>query len=513
MFKTPKENGDKFYLKTATTMQTHIQRSISSKDSLNVEDWACPQSGSTGDNWKTYTKTSPEQNNSKKLLQEMRLLLKTLPNLEEVTNDLERFSQDYLSTIKQTYKSLSDSSHANTLIRNLAEISFQLYESDNFLLVLTNEKFINSVLSKLAASGSNERRKTLLRKLYNLYFDNAGYTHLDPVRCRCLNLINFYGQQRPNPKKKEITIHPKVDAFLNHLTEKGFKWHKRARLNTTEFLKWLAATNYVKTDNFLSIDVRQVTHEIANTYKDYLDMKVGLKQIQIETAQLKIQSLRQWFSFLKAYKHILKNSFNLVENFHLERKETSELLPLETVKKFFEVLWDDKDALKWLSLFITIASHGLRSIEALTLTRNNIDFQRNMIQILRKGGDYQWISITGLTALFLELYIKSAPDNKDALVWKSQIGGALHYGSVLYYYKKFISQAGIKNTVGATHFFRHLLISELALQTMDLEAIKQLAGDKDIKHLDPYFHVRKSQLKRNVKEKMITMGVEDYGFI
>lgn len=470
----------------------------------------CPQSSSTGDN--SCMNTHNSEQNTIIMLGEMRTIM-GLPALEivQLTNT-EKIMEDFYTDFENRYIDKSYLIHAKYVINAVKMISKERYKQNDFFELLTDSDFLTIVLKELQKTKSYEKRKTLLKRLCSFYFSKLNLHKLNTERNRCLNLLNYYGKKSNHKITPDAKLHLRVEEFINYLTQTlDQKWQKKARLDITDFLKWLVETNAVVEDNLLEINVRQIKPESLKEYRNFLLLRMELKQITAGTAQLKLRSIRRWFEFLKLRKYISLNPCNQLDNIKVEVKEKGELLPVETVKRFFQVVWEDEDALKWLSLFMLLATDGLRSVEVLNLKRSNFFPTRNQIKITRKGGNKQVIPITGLTSLLIELYLQSCPVDVDTKIWMNSIGTPLNYDSLYNAFDKFKRKAGIE-TIGATHFFRRLLFSELAYQTMDLDRIRKLAGHKSIKHLDAYLHLKKAQLRNNVAKMLPTMGVEFYDY-
>lgn len=469
----------------------------------------CPQSGSTGDN--SGLETHIFEQDTIKMLKEMRSIV-GFPAIEyERETNTQKLKEEFFSYVINHYRDNTYLIHAGYVIKIVERINKKIYGQENFFQQLLNDVFLTEVLKELEKTGSYKKRKTILRKLCKFYYDTLNLHKLNIERNRCMNLLNHYGKKRKGRIKPKAVLHPQVEEFINYLTYTlKQKWQKKARLDISGFLEWLIESNVVEVDSPIEINVRKIKLENLEHYRNHLMLRTELKQITADTAQLQLRSIRRWFEFLRERKYISRNICNRLDNIKVESKEKAELLPVETVKRFFQVLWEDDEALKWLCLFMLLATDGLRSCEALGLKRSDVFTERNEIKITRKGGDKQVLDIPGLSSLFLELYLKSYPDQPDAYIWKNAIGTPLTYNCLLKYFQKFKRKAGIE-TIGATHFFRRLLFSELAYQTMDLDRIKHLAGHKSIKHLDPYLFVRMAQLRNKVAKQMPTMGVEFCG--
>lgn len=470
----------------------------------------CPQLGSTEDNWKKMNKNSDSvQNISKLNLLELKNAI-MIPQTrvqwpvtqEEYQKILDAFLEDY----KEKHCSASFC-HARSLINFM---NSDLQHNGKTLRKITDMEFISRVLEHISATASFARRRTILKAFFELYFIKYGYSKLDPERIRVINLITGYKSIERTTRKKSIEHHKYVEKFLHYLTEKGFKWQRRASIDLTVFMKWLVVTENFSGQDYKEINIRRITSEMLSGFRDYLLMRVELKQLSINTAQKYIQTLRRWFSFLKQRNYISSNPCNCIDNFRVNRRKEFRLLTLVEVERFFDEILKDNEPLKWLSVFMTIAALGIRSVELLRLKRSNIDFEMGTIKILRKGGHEQTLPVPGLVILLLELHLKSTFTEDSELIWRTSLGQPLTYRVLNKKFHKFMNGAGIDEKVGAVHFFRHLLISELCSQSWDLDKIKILAGDSSIRHLDPYIHTRNSDVKHHVKTKLHTIGSDIY---
>ncbi|MBC2724507.1 MAG: hypothetical protein HGJ97_17915 [Desulfosporosinus sp.] len=239
-------------------------------------DSGCPQSGSTGDN--PRLKSHNSEQNTLKMLREMKEAM-GVPALElQTINKGEDFEEEFSSYFKTIYSDKSYLIHSQFVVKVIKKIASEKYGENNYYQLLLDSEFLTEVLKELEKTNSYKKRKTILRKICKFYYDKLNLSRLNIERNKCVNLLNWYGKKSIHHVGVELEIHPKVQEFIDYLTQVGQTWQKRARLNASSFLTWLVETKEVDQDNPIHINVRQIKSETLYKYRNYLLMRVELKQ-------------------------------------------------------------------------------------------------------------------------------------------------------------------------------------------------------------------------------------------
>jgi integrase/recombinase XerD len=483
-------------------------------ESVNNRLEDCPKKGSSMD--KTFKKIPLGNNgNGEDYCGELRDMLLTM-----ATNELSTMSKsEYITKealIRSKLQSLfkdsepSTKSHANTTIEIL--LSFLRRDLNDF----TNLASIKLALAEIEKSNSFKRRRTILKTIYEFYFVAINAHALNPTRNLILDLIKSYGKESHEKKLFHSTrseFHPLVNKFLEYLTEKNFKWQKRARLQLPYLIRWLTESGQIDSPNY-AVDVTEISTDMLVAFKDHLQSRISTRELTTESAQTYIQTIKRWFRFLFINNYIFYDPSVRVTNFHVKKGRKFELVDLEVIATFFDaILSYQEDTLMWYSIFTLLATLGVRASEVLNLKLEDINFKRNTIKFLRKGGQEQILPLPTFTKTILELYIQSRYD-PSLPFWYNKTRTMLSYNSLINQFHKFTKLANITENIVGCHYFRYLLFSELHLSGTKLETIKNLANHKKLQTLAIYLKGRDKTIKNDFQAKYRTVGVDlhDYGY-
>lgn len=448
-------------------------------------------------NFLSLNHTTSENYLSKELV-ELRQLLVAKP---EVSNPGPTLEYQFLTSQMDKYKDKGMISHVRSVIKVMKGIS------EDYITNMEDEEFLLAVLDKLAKSKSFDKRKPVLKSYYNYYFEQTGFNILNPTKVKLVRIIRLYNKKITKGVNRKSDTHPNVLEFVSYIKEKNQKWFRQAQIETTAFLKWVTMNGLVEVSDYKEIDVRQIKIKILEQYRKHLENRIYKNELKKESAQVIIRILRRWFDFLKERGFIFQNPYNQVKNFNVSTvKRDFRLLYLEEVEPFFKAILDHaEDPLSDFCLFSMIAATGLRASEALNLKKLDVNLVEGKMKILRKGNIEQTIPIPGEIWLLMELHISALTSD---ILWQNHDGTELNYESLRKKFHKYMTLAGISEKIGACHFLRHLLFSELCIAGQDLEKIQKLANHSSLNQLNTYLRVRQQQTKNNFMTKYEPVGCD-----
>ena len=461
---------------------------------------SCQNNASYMDNFQKMNNYSDSKHNNIKLdseIQELKnMLLNKKKSVDSISLESEFINKFYLKAGNKISKA--------KFVVNTLNNEARLKNCLSFYQLLLEKDFILSVLNQLYPNKSYNDYKVFLKKLVVSYYDYIGLNSMDPAPSLIINTIKLYGR-KTNHKIHSKQIHPHILEFEQYLLEKGFKIGQNSN-RLMAFLRWLVASNYISYSNPVQIDARDITPQQVSLFYDELVRRINLGLIKRESAQNYIYSLRRWFDFLKLKKYIFMNPTLNLPNFKCARKKDYPLISVSETMLFFDaILLHSKNILRDISLFMTIATVGLRAREALNLNISSVNFNSGSIKFVRKGGSVVTLPLPGITLLFIELYLKSRPTVESNAIWINDYGRRVGYDSLRRHFKKYLNISGISDLPGC-HFFRHLLFSELCMKENDLEMLKDLAGHAKIRELDNYIGITDMRVKESFHKKYKPIG-------
>lgn len=438
------------------------------------------------------------------------LAARTLSNQCQGSEGLKLFTDDFYSYFQKITSDKEYLSHARYVIKTLSSIALNLYETEDFRKLLLNPGYVLEVLETLTLTKSfSSKRKPIFKHVLYYYFGLINLHPLSPEKYTIQNLIDRYGQEPISKKPTVYENHPMIDVLLAYITEKKQKWQKRARIQVRVFFKWLVTKGYY--NSIMEIDVSEITYEILLQYKEHLYNRVKNKNLTVESAQLYLQTLKRFFSILKNRGKITVNPATKLRNFNVKKnkkKKEKVILTLEELKLFFESILSDSNSFFWYMVFGIQATLALRASEVLRIKREDVNLKTGEVFIYRKYHKDQTLPLTGLPWLLLEKYIESNSILPSDQLWKNSRGDILTYSNLLEKFHYFRDKAGITSIKGATHNFRHLLLTELCMQEQDLRKLKVFADVESEKTLNTYIHGRPQEIYQVFQEYYKPTGVD-----
>lgn len=395
------------------------------------------------------------------------------------------------------------------VIETCKKVSKELIANENFLNIICNLDFTTRVLEVLFKRKSFDIGKCILKRIYIFYFDLKKFPLLNPDRQSIMQTITIFGKKTKKIGRRIRTPHPMVTEYLLYLSEKNQRWQKNARVSLVMFLNWLIVNEYFASKNYLQIEVIEITCEMLSDYRDYLEIKIIDRKITRGSAQNYIRYIKNWFKFLKQKGEIAINPTTKLKNFRVKKAAgVTELFSMEELDRFFNVILSSNEPLKWFLIFSILATLGLRANEVLGLNRGDINLRTGELLVHRKYHKEQNLPLPSLTWLLLEKYMESFLGADSDPLWLNQNGVRVRYHTLREHYHQFRKDAGIRNKSRALHNFRHLLLSELCLQSPNLEKLKALADVKFIQTLDNYIHARQANVIHEFNLKFKPVGVD-----
>ncbi len=261
-------------------------------------------------------------------------------------------------------------------------------------------------------------------------------------------------------------------------------------------------------------DLRHYLSYIENTFSVAEPAGIDLRHIEryleelmelgLETSTLarNISSIRSYHAFLISEGWAEANPAELVELPKLTRR-LPEVLTVEEVERIL----DEPDTktpvgLRDRAILECLYATGMRVSELVSLTRQQLVTELQLVRVLGKGSKERLIPIGKPALKAISEYLKSARSlftsiNKetDDKLFLNQRGGPLSRMGVYNIVRKSAKEAGIKKKV-YPHIFRHSFATHLLEGGADLRDVQEMLGHVSIITTEIYTHVDRTFLQR-----------------
>lgn len=219
-----------------------------------------------------------------------------------------------------------------------------------------------------------------------------------------------------------------------------------------------------------------LTKESVRSY--LLTQKVGTNTSRLQYASI---------SFF--FKEVLKRPFSL-EEIPIKKKEKQlpKVISKEKIKEMIELT----ENLKHKLIIKLLYSSGLRLQELIDLKRNDLDFERNLINVRKGKGKKDRVTLIS-ESLKLDLLKYYSENNfKTEYVFEGR-SGKYTKKSV----QKVLEQAGKRIGIKVTpHMIRHSFATHLLDEGIDIRYIQKLLGHSDLKTTEIYTYVSTKDLSK-----------------
>ena len=219
---------------------------------------------------------------------------------------------------------------------------------------------------------------------------------------------------------------------------------------------------------------REPTEELAREFLAELS-KRGLKPSSIARHG---NALRKYFKWLK-------------KPIELELPSPKRKMPRWLDEEEVEKLINACETSLEKAIVYVLLDTGMRVGELLRLKVKDIDFEEGFLLITRKGGYQRWVPISEKALKVLKEYLDAEGIAKGRCF-------RISYSEVWRTLKELGERAGLEISLHP-HLLRHTRASQLRLEGVALEDIKELLGHSNIQTTLIYTHIKPVDLKRKLK--------------
>lgn len=273
--------------------------------------------------------------------------------------------------------------------------------------------------------------------------------------------------------------------------------------------------NYLKTERNLSpLTIKLYSHDlnmlsdapniVGNmTRQDIRDYIANLADINSPvTRSRKLSCFKSFYKFLTRENLININPTDGIEMPKLPQKEPNFLSEeeymrlLEAVNRYSTPFYKDRD----MAIICLFLGAGLRVSELVSIKTDNINLKDQLIKIHRKGDKEQILPINSMVSDSLKKYLKIRPEVNYNTCFISKRGKPIKANSVYHLVKKYLLLADIHKDKMGCHILRHTFCTALLNKGVNLVAIQELAGHKNLETTRKYLHINSIDLRNAVNQ-------------
>jgi integrase/recombinase XerD len=175
----------------------------------------------------------------------------------------------------------------------------------------------------------------------------------------------------------------------------------------------------------------------------------------------------------------------------------------EEIKRFLSVIHPWTIAgLRFMALVQVLLATGMRIGEALSLDRNDIDWENRHASIIGKGNKERTVFFSPESLEWLKRYLKRRVDTCEALFVTTGEAHRLKPFDLPRYFKHYRERAGITKKL-TPHILRHTMATVLSHNGCDIKHIKDLLGHSDISITAEYYVGTDERVLKDVHQRFL----------
>lgn len=210
----------------------------------------------------------------------------------------------------------------------------------------------------------------------------------------------------------------------------------------------------------------------------------------------KICSTRSFFKFLCHNDYISDDPMEIIESPKISRS-LPKTLAIDDIPLLLDAAKNTRDHL----ILILLYSTGVRVSELCHLNIGDIDFEQDLIHIVRgKGGKDRKVPLAPPVRDLIRGYVeKLGPPNSNLPLFRNRSGSRLTARSVQRIVRKAKMTAGISKKV-TPHALRHAFATHLCDNNVNIRVIQELLGHASLATTQLYTHVSLEHLRKTFNE-------------
>ncbi len=226
-------------------------------------------------------------------------------------------------------------------------------------------------------------------------------------------------------------------------------------------------------------EVEEVTKDDIRACLDYLATDRGNSNV---TRARKLAAIKSFFVYLIENEGLEVNPAASIRSPRIPEKEPEYLTEEECLRFLKTIIRKAKPRVRErdMAIVVLFLHAGLRVSELTNLKLLNVDLEKNLIKITRKGNKEQYLHLNGEAVSTLARYLAKRPEALDGRFFVGNNGGNLDRIYVYSIVRRYLKLAGITKGKRGPHILRHTFCTRLHQKGVAPFTIKDLAGHKSL---------------------------------
>jgi len=270
-------------------------------------------------------------------------------------------------------------------------------------------------------------------------------------------------------------VKSKLNTFLRYLQiEKGFSQGtiEAYRLDIGKgLIPFLCQQGKFEAEEVTKDDIR-----------DYLEYAATIRGNSNVTRARKLAAIKSFFIYLIENEGLEVNPAASIRSPKIPEKEPEYLTEKECLRLLEIITRQAKPKVRErdMAIVVLFLHTGLRVSELTNLKLVNVDLEKNLIKITRKGNKEQYLHLNGEAASTLARYLAKRPEALNGRFFVGNGGGNLDRTYVYGIVRRYLKLAGINKGKRGPHILRHTFCTRLHQKGVTPFTIKDLAGHKSL---------------------------------
>ncbi len=281
-----------------------------------------------------------------------------------------------------------------------------------------------------------------------------------------------------------------IEIFLEYLSlERGLSANTIISYRY-DLMKYYEFVVHKKGLSFLEVD-----KEIITEYYHFIN-KIHLS---VNSIFRNLVALKMFYRFLFTEGYLKKDFTRFIEFPRIEKR-----LPEALSLKELDKLLDEKNYLGILgkrdqAIIELLYATGMRVSELISLERNDINMDHQLLKCTGKGNKERWIPFTDRAGKILNNYLQSVrpkllKKGDPNHLFLNNHGQPITRQAIFFLIKHYAQKSGITKRV-TPHTLRHTLATHLIENGADLRTVQEMLGHSDISTTQIYTHVSRKWIK------------------
>lgn len=240
--------------------------------------------------------------------------------------------------------------------------------------------------------------------------------------------------------------------------------------------------------NAIGKETKQVTTDDLRLYLDDYQSKSNVSKVTIDNIR---RILSSFFSWLEDEDYITKSPVR-----RIHKVKTCKTVKETYTDEALELMRDNCETVRDLSIIDLLASTGIRVGELVKLNRSDIDFEGRECVVLGKGNKQRKVYFDARAKIHIKNYLNSRNDDNEALFVSLQ---KPHYRLQISGVEIRLRELGRKLDLNKVHphKFRRTLATMAIDKGMPIEQVQQLLGHQSVDTTLQYAMVNQANVKNS----------------